>query len=1815
MSVGPIGRCFVGCEAWRTVIASTQSDNTANSASRQGHIKTSRTRRRETAGSTIPESPQHIPGDLFDSRNSSILPRPSVAGTDWNITEITPNSGSDDGALGPSHRSSILRSVCGRDGSRRRTLSWSSCETAPIPRLRGQLNDLVENNNASTSEEAPQISSMAAMPRPAPLDNTTSFQRTGPNTATSSSLPQTSAPSATPNRTMLSTPFATSPDQQEHKHHMPTIGTAPNQAPPPPRFHFAYVEDATDSDEAATRTDSLDSLVVETSIIRDNHHHTIRPEQSRSYYDKTLPASPPPAADCQSNNEHSDPPSDDRYDGHASSSDGTHQRFVSLSRWGSSTSQYHRSQPSLADTEPRPRYRGKIFRGRTLRPRRTDTPSPPPSSYPNYRPFPLDGPAPGYGTVPLLHYGYGPHMGLDVPPYNPSVPVLGYDPYSTPYNPYHSQYKDSYIPPRHPNYIQYQQGNPSYFTTYPNYRQSPLPPPPSTIVPEPRIKPQPSDSGAKKLASQQEPKNAFYRASAIKAAPPYKAPVSSDPSGHGISFPIPLKRPSMPENHERQKSVVFSPPYGDKISEHWKMGSSSHRPYRQSGKTCLTRIQSLEYYVDRSSQDRITILPSQLLDMSESGGIQELRWLHLQQDKLCLSYLRELIRGCQHLDEDLRSLTDSFLEVECARFEKRYSSGSHHGYYIEPGTVLRCDVGYGQELNRGAKSIFFCSVPYLQLGKLGEPNDIREEANMHIHPARTLMESLYDYELPDGRDSRQAIRRCSSPEQDNILYIPQTWYILCGSDVLISYSRLSLDEIRGDSIKARDESKRSLIAVVTDLDNYQFSVALKTTESYFSVRASIEALRSNAGGNTIRDYDLVFDSGEHLIAKNWLDIVNRDPLPSLKITLKFRSEKDKRSLALIAREASSQFAKKYIADSSASDNDDKPQSSLEQQAPATRASNSRHGGQPNPQSWSARRRRSARNYASTSYMGLPKVDTNDLNDSDNAAQYPETFDRSYAPTLVGGLVSRQDNGRRRIQDLECRGIIINDVFSVSNEPEVFSVTEKALETGTKPSVRDCSIDKWEVRSHSPDDPRDTRRDLGSQDGAIPTAGPSSPTKVKERTQEIKSAFTTESPDAHRSHQSSKQSPNHNQGRHLMVPFLQWDGGKTGKCHTAGDIIVHQVLDQVHDRLLKSSEHFKRYGRSHTSTLETLKIRENPLQSGTNNEQLDKIVAFRRKIAQEKKSQLLHSSEELIQMFIPLNFDHEATRKVWGAIYVIYQILESIFRSEPSDSGDSYLVQDYTNDSDLVHSIALTQPKVPMNGCTRCASIFQNLEDGITHLISVHFYPDSDVIPGSANENLRLWLRTPDQVQLEARIHIFLTFIEECINALQRLAEVADDLHLGSFRASETKGYPVFESLVRVFEHITSILVFACDFMVKMERTIRKDHHKALNGSKFMTQFKSSLDRIVQGAQKNLEQAKIDMILASRTESRPGVVTLASIGPEFLIATISNGLFFRKLKSTRTHPASAEDDVDVGEVYMTYANKLQLQVNQRPQKRLLPDIYALEEELDVLQRLNQWQRKFCHDFIRVLDPSSYKITTKSRFSHFRTENRYLLKILRRLEVRSNELHSLQKRTEKLRDQLQQNIEIEEESHGKAIRVFTFVTILFLPLSFVTSFFGMNTVDIRDIDQDQRLFWIVSVPTTAFVIGIAYLYGYKWENWKERLSQTHGPWFANPGTERGARIFWSTSVGGSFRRPVNKDDLEKGIQRRGTVLSSMGGLFGTWATKYLSAEQSTHGVEPQSPDRNGDRERATAKGPDFSQASTVWTSRLLSPTSPRCAPPDP
>jgi hypothetical protein len=98
----------------------------------------------------------------------------------------------------------------------------------------------------------------------------------------------------------------------------------------------------------------------------------------------------------------------------------------------------------------------------------------------------------------------------------------------------------------------------------------------------------------------------------------------------------------------------------------------------------------------------------------------------------------------------------------------------------------------------------------------------------------------------------------------------------------------------------------------------------------------------------------------------------------------------------------------------------------------------------------------------------------------------------------------------------------------------------------------------------------------------------------------------------------------------------------------------------------------------------------------------------------------------------------------------------------------------------------------------------------------------------------------------------------------------------------------------------------------------------------------------------------------------------------------------------------------------------------------------------------------------------------------------------IEVRDN-CNNLVTRTIQL-------VNIRLEDHGKSIMVFTMVTTIFLPLSFLSSYFGMNTSDIRTMAKTQVTFWYWALPTTFIVVGIALVMAI----WGGRFWQEYVSW---------------------------------------------------------------------------------------------------------------
>lgn len=137
--------------------------------------------------------------------------------------------------------------------------------------------------------------------------------------------------------------------------------------------------------------------------------------------------------------------------------------------------------------------------------------------------------------------------------------------------------------------------------------------------------------------------------------------------------------------------------------------------------------------------------------------------------------------------------------------------------------------------------------------------------------------------------------------------------------------------------------------------------------------------------------------------------------------------------------------------------------------------------------------------------------------------------------------------------------------------------------------------------------------------------------------------------------------------------------------------------------------------------------------------------------------------------------------------------------------------------------------------------------------------------------------------------------------------------------------------------------------------------------------------------------------------------------------------------------------------------------------------------------------------RVLIPESFRTPPETGISLYTLELALINKRCFQSAQRLGALEQLVRRVNRLTDDTKTSVEINDDDHGKAILVFTIVTLVFLPLSFVASFLGMNTADIRNQTANQTLYWIIALPVTAGVVIIALVIGYKYEVMRDYIER--------------------------------------------------------------------------------------------------------------------
>lgn len=158
----------------------------------------------------------------------------------------------------------------------------------------------------------------------------------------------------------------------------------------------------------------------------------------------------------------------------------------------------------------------------------------------------------------------------------------------------------------------------------------------------------------------------------------------------------------------------------------------------------------------------------------------------------------------------------------------------------------------------------------------------------------------------------------------------------------------------------------------------------------------------------------------------------------------------------------------------------------------------------------------------------------------------------------------------------------------------------------------------------------------------------------------------------------------------------------------------------------------------------------------------------------------------------------------------------------------------------------------------------------------------------------------------------------------------------------------------------------------------------------------------------------------------------------------------------------------------------MKVEKSASRRLLLEINRVSEELDIINDVLRQQKAVLTPFRESLDPATFKVPSIPRKMKFQYEAKSIDNILKAINDSIIDCGELRERASRLAIQNVQLVETQLEDNSKAIIVFTVVTIFFLPLTFVTGFFGMNVVGINPTTSTVKHFWVIALPITFGVV---------------------------------------------------------------------------------------------------------------------------------------
>ncbi|KAJ4349262.1 hypothetical protein N0V95_004753 [Ascochyta clinopodiicola] len=506
-----------------------------------------------------------------------------------------------------------------------------------------------------------------------------------------------------------------------------------------------------------------------------------------------------------------------------------------------------------------------------------------------------------------------------------------------------------------------------------------------------------------------------------------------------------------------------------------------------------------------------------------------------------------------------------------------------------------------------------------------------------------------------------------------------------------------------------------------------------------------------------------------------------------------------------------------------------------------------------------------------------------------------------------------------------------------------------------------------------------------------------------------------------------------------------------------------------------------------------------------------VVHRQQDVLVQKTTELFELMQATLALFVADIDKSTMLRKLWGAIKSMCSIVTTVCKRAPlnhdpgksPDSGWTYdpmankgwFVRLETSTAETTDSFRKLQHMI--DKCRKCGTtkMYNTRQAALLHLQKHLKSIDQCDLGMLIPENCIL---TYSQMRMETwndgYIAILIKACQTAQDILVRTRELSEGVCNEDGQMSDMYTFPR-----QLLSASRQLLVFYLAIERAMYYTEESfmDKANSFEEPEYMTTLPFSseglqvLEAFGNGVQQAVKSARNELCSMVKSTKPVEIFQRLSLSPEYVCSWFMRRLIVKPLEKSMT----------VSDMYREYLSTIQFQVNHRPGKRLLRSINLLQEELTALREVNTQQYKLISNYMSVLDDATYEKDIPRRRAMYPYERMLLVSCQENLQLTDQEFRYLLARCGPLADSTKQSLEINEEDHGKAIMVFTIVTIIFLPLSFVTSFLGMNTTDIRDMGSSSSLFWAIAVPLTAVTMGSILYIGYNGDELRDAFSSLY------------------------------------------------------------------------------------------------------------------